>query len=97
MKIRCKYRLTDRSTHTYMGAKQGPDGRWVQAPATTHTLKFTAVTGGLGASPENQSFWEATPSGDLMIGCASGALADKIAEQMGGEFYIDVEPCNKTL
>lgn len=48
-------------------------------------LLFNPVTG--GKSPENASFWKATPSGSITLGVDNlAAVADM---KVGDEFYLD--------
>jgi hypothetical protein len=48
------------------------------------TIVATPVTSG---SEENQSFWKATPSGKLELGCINPAAAEQFT--LGGEFYLE--------
>lgn len=50
----------------------------------THTIKMRAVTGG---TPENESFWRWTPSGQIILQCTNPEASEQLT--LGGEFYVD--------
>ncbi len=51
------------------------------------TVKFTAVTGG---SPENESFFKWTPSGNLSLSLVTVENAKLF--QPGRDYYLDISP-----
>lgn len=52
-----------------------------------YSAKFAAVTDG---SPENKSFWEATPSGELSV-----STVKQDVFEVGKEYYLDITEAPK--
>lgn len=50
-------------------------------------VKLNPVSGG---SDENKTFFAASPSGEITLGCANVVAADVF--QLGGEYYVDFSP-----
>lgn len=62
-------------------------------PATegvTPTTKVTLSAVSPEKSPENKQFWEATPSGEVVLYIKNGEAAKQFVE--GKEYYIDFTP-----
>lgn len=50
-------------------------------------VKLTPVVGG---SEENKQFYAASPSGEIVLGCANADAAAQF--EVGQEFYVDFTP-----
>lgn len=87
MTIRAKFRLIGwRNTlGSRPKTKPDPDGilRWEECLMAS--LEFTAV---VGNSPENQLFWNATPSGKLELNIINPEAVKEL--NLGKEYYIDI-------
>lgn len=57
---------------------------WDKSKGYISTIKLQPVTSG---SEENQSFYEATPSGSIELGTVNEAAASQF--ELGAEYYID--------
>lgn len=82
-KTRAKFVLKAIEQQKYTAFKEGK-----AYDAVTHTYKFDAVYG--DSSPENKSFWEATPSGRIELSCVKPQ-----SWELGQEFYVDFSPAFK--
>lgn len=72
-KVRAKFLCTSmKQTQQYKGT-------------IVNTYEFGAVYGGGSASDENKKYWEATPSGSIMLSC----LRSEVQFEIGKEYYID--------
>lgn len=49
------------------------------------SIKMSPVTGN---SEENKRHWEATPSGQFVLGTVNKTVVNQL--QLGGEYYIDI-------
>lgn len=58
--------------------------------AEVQTIVLSPVTGG---SPENETFYAATPSGEIKLATVNAAAAKKF--DLGAEFYVDFTPAPK--
>lgn len=74
MNVRCKFRCdaVRKSAH------------WDKEKGFLYETSFLAVHDG---SPENEKFFEATPSGNLKIG-----VHKEDVFEVGKEYYIDISP-----
>lgn len=54
------------------------------------TVELQPVTGGSAASDEDKSFWAATPSGKIELGCLNLAAAAQF--DLGKTYYVTFEP-----
>jgi hypothetical protein len=80
-KTRCKMRLVSISGGYYASDK----GR---------SVSFVPVSG--DGSPENKTFFQATPSGDLKLNISAEAAESLGLDQgrIGSEFYVDITPAS---
>lgn len=60
---------------------------WDVKNPTIYTVRLNPVTGN---TPENASFYAATPSGSIDLGMVSAAAGDQFA--IGQEFFVDFTP-----
>ena len=58
-------------------------------PGEMQTIELSPVTGSPGESLENRSFWAATPSGKIELGCVNAAAAAQF--DLGKEYYVSFE------
>lgn len=56
--------------------------------ARVFSVRLTPITG--EGSPENASFFAATPTGSIELGCTNETVGEQFA--IGQEFYIDFTP-----
>ncbi len=80
MFTRAKFRCI--SVEKYMGGKYDDAGKYVNG--ILFNYKFSAVVDG---SPENKSFYAATPNGNVQL----SAVKDDLFE-IGKEYYLDFTP-----
>ncbi len=60
------------------------------AGVEVHTIKMTPVYKTNDPADENSKFWKASPSGQLLIGCANPEAVKTF--DLGREYYIDFTP-----
>jgi len=77
--IRCKFRLIEWKNSE--GSKR-VDGKYV--PCIKTSVVFIPVAGG---SPENEAFWEATPSGRIELGIVNPGAIEEL--KIMKEYYVD--------
>lgn len=82
MVVRAKFRL-DEQANIGQGNRDGK-------PLIKSTFVFRAVA---GDTPENKSFWEWTPSGEIKLQCVNPEVLKEF--EIGQEFYIDFIPVEK--
>jgi len=63
------------------------DGRWLYEHCEMQTVKMTPVYGNGNPEHENTKFWQASPSGQLFLGCINLAAAQYF--ELGKEYYLD--------
>lgn len=82
MKVRLKFRVQKKGEYL--------SGKYVDGKNTlvrVGSVEMTPVTGG---SPENEQFYEYTPSGRIEFGSINEAAIDALP--LGGECYVTIEP-----
>lgn len=60
---------------------------WDKSKGEIQSIELAPVTSG---SPENTSFYAATPSGSIKLDTVNGDAAAQF--MLGGEFYVDFTP-----
>ncbi len=85
--VRCKFRLD--KIEISQTRRQNAEGKWV--PVELRTLVFFPVS---GTSIENRLFWEATPSGEIRLGCINPEAWAGF--KIGHEYYFDASPAPVT-
>lgn len=60
---------------------------WGASPVRVFTVRLTPVVGG---SEENKSFYAATPTGSIELGCTNEGVGEQFA--IGQDFYVDFTP-----
>lgn len=65
----------------------GEDGKFTYAQGEVRTVHLDPVYGNGDPNHENTKFWQASPSGSIMIGCANLKAAE--AFELGAEYYVD--------
>ncbi len=63
------------------------DNKWVSEPVEVRTVIMSPVT---GSSPEDKSFWDATPSGRLEMQLINLEAAEQF--DLGKTYYLDFIP-----
>lgn len=79
MSVRAKFKVQSITT----------SANWQKDKPHLGTVTLTPVTSG---SPENASFYEATPGGKIEIGTINAAALEKF--KIGGEYYVDFTPAS---
>jgi hypothetical protein len=59
-------------------------------PGEIQSILMSPVSGNGDPSHENTKFWQASPSGQLTIGCANLEAAKQF--ELGKEYYVDFTP-----
>lgn len=93
--IRAKFKVHSKTER--MGSRRvaysGPDPRVAgieYRPCVIVDVRLAPVMG--DGSPENQAFYNASPSGEIILGCANAeAAAGFILDR---EYYVDFTPAN---
>lgn len=83
--VRAKFKVT--GIERSMGSKL-EDGKYV--PAEIQTVKLSPVYGNNDPAHENTKFWQATPTGQIQLGCINADAA--AAFHLDGEYYVDFTP-----
>lgn len=85
--IRAKFKVVSKTYR--MGSKPDASGKaWI--PCATIDVKLAPVFGNGDPNHENTRFWQASPTGEISIGCANAAAADAFV--LGQEYYVDFTP-----
>lgn len=61
-------------------------------PTEMRTICMSPVSANNDPAHENTKFWEASPNGDLRLGCINLAAADRF--ELGKEYYVDFTPAD---
>lgn len=77
MSVRAKFRVESITERKH----------WDRAKPNIKDVKLIPV---MDDSPENKTFYAATPSGEIVLGCANAAAAAQFI--VGQEFYVDFTP-----
>lgn len=86
MKVRAKF--TVNSIERSLGNMPFiEDGKTVWKPAEVHSIKMSPVYGNGDPNHENTKFWNATPSGSLVLGTVNPSAVAEF--EIGAEYYID--------
>lgn len=59
-------------------------------PCEMRTISMSPVYGNGDPNHENTKFWQASPTGNLELGCVNLAAAEQF--KLGQEFYVDFTP-----
>lgn len=70
--------------------KVGEDGKSTWVPGEVRSVILSPVYGNGDPAHENTKFWQASPSGQIVIGCANLQAAE--AFELGAEYYVDFTP-----
>ena len=63
------------------------DGKTIWKAAEVHSIKMSPVYGQGDPNHENTKFWQASPSGSLVLGTVNPAAVAQF--EIGAEYYID--------
>jgi hypothetical protein len=88
MSVRAKFKVT--SITTMMGSRKGDDGKYV--PAEARSIKLIPVIGG---SPENDSFFQSTPTGEINLGVLNEEAWPYF--ELNGEYYVDFSSAKEAV
>ncbi|MEZ7524022.1 hypothetical protein [Burkholderia vietnamiensis] len=77
MSVRAKFKVTQTSQREH----------WDKQKGQIHEVTLMPVTGG---SPENETFYAATPCGQIQLGTINDEAAKHF--QLGAEVYVDFTP-----
>jgi hypothetical protein len=94
MAVRAKFTYTGYESSLSSSLKLGksyndPDA---YAQKELRTLKFSPVYGNNDPNHENTKFWQASPSGSIMLGTVNPEAWSKF--ELGKEYYIDFSPAS---
>jgi hypothetical protein len=92
-KVRAKFKCNkiERSMGT-VGAFDA-DGKLTYQDAEIRTLVLSPVYGNGDPNHENTKFWQASPSGEIRLGCANAVAAESF--ELGKEYYVDFTPAGE--
>jgi hypothetical protein len=82
--VRCKFRCLE-VTERYV--RTDADGTDITQPTVRLVPVMYNKKGGYDPSPENKSFWEATPSGEMTMTITNPAAAKQFV--VGKTYYVD--------
>lgn len=91
-KIRAKFKVTSIEHIESTRAIRDGEGKKTNRlePCAMANIKLQAVYG--TGSPENERFWEATPSGQVTLSVINPEAAEAFA--LGKEYYLDFTPAS---
>jgi len=87
--VRAKFRLNKIETSEHTRSHPTIDGKYTSEVLELRTLIFSPVYSSDPES-ENRHFWDATPSGEIRLGCVNREAWEKF--QLGHEYYLDFTP-----
>ncbi len=85
--VRAKFKVDSINRHTASVAGPVVEGRQTWLPGEVRTIQMSPVYGNGDPQHENTKFWQASPSGQLTLGCANLAAAEHF--ELGKEYYLD--------
>lgn len=83
MTVRAKFKVAG-INRSMGGAYKEVDGERKWVPCEVQTVRLSPVTSG---SKENESFYAASPSGSIELGCVNAEANEQFV--LDGEYYID--------
>ncbi len=84
--VRAKFKL-DRYEVSEMLRKKDPKGGWEQSNLEKVEARTLILSPVGGNSPENATFWAATPSGSINLGTVNPEAWAEF--KLGEEYYVD--------
>ena len=88
--VRAKFRLDEVRSSIMHRYETQPDGTSKTVPRELRTLVFNPVS--KGTSPENDLFWQYTPSGRVELGTINPEAWAQF--ELGKEYYLDFAPAS---
>lgn len=88
--VRAKFKVRAIERHEASVPIVNLDGKVDYQPGEVRTVVLSPVYGSGDPAHENTKFWQATPSGEIRLGCANLAAVEKF--ELGAEFYVDFTP-----
>lgn len=87
--VRAKFKVVgiNRSESSRDSGKKDANGRAIYEPCEMQTVRLSPVYGNGDPNHENTKFWQASPSGQLELGCINLEAAKYF--ELGKEYYID--------
>jgi hypothetical protein len=77
MTVRAKFKVTAKTQREH----------WDNQKGAIHEIELRPVSGG---SPENDSFYASTPTGELKLQTVNHEAGQQF--ELGGEYYVDFTP-----
>lgn len=98
MSVRAKFKVTSLTRVESCKVRRAADGkvcendqkRPIYDPCELVSIKMNPVSGNNDPDHENTKFWEASPSGELTLGCVNEAASKQFV--LGREYYLDFTP-----
>jgi len=96
--VRAKFKVSKIERSMTSRVKRDEDGAEVRSeaghqvyePCEMQTLVLTPVYANGDPNHENTKFWNASPSGEIRLGCVNIAAAQQF--ELEGEYYVDFTP-----
>jgi hypothetical protein len=87
MSVRAKFKVDAIKRAMSTVPKPGADGKTEWVPGEVHSIEMSPVYGKGDPAHENTKFWQASPSGSLVLGTVNQSAAEQF--ELGAEYYID--------
>ncbi len=93
--IRAKFQVSKREeVFTTVPTGVDANGKTTWGPGKLITIHASPVYGNGDPEHENTKFWQATPSGSLVLGSVNEAVGRNFP--LGAELYLDMTPASET-
>lgn len=86
MSVRAKFKV-DSIERSLSNVPVVEDGKTTWKAAEMHSIKMSPVYGNGDPNHGNSKFWQASPSGSLVLGTVNPAAVSQF--DIGAEYYID--------
>ncbi len=91
MSVRAKFKYTGyEASLSNMPTKNADGNPGPYEQVELRSLKFSPVYGNGDPNHENTTFWNASPTGQIALGCVNPAAWQQF--EIGKEYYIDFTP-----
>lgn len=90
MSVRAKFKVRSITRDESSVPARNEKGEFTYVQGEVRTVILSPVYGNGDPNHENTKFWQASPSGEIKLGCANLAAAE--AFELGKEYYVDFTP-----
>lgn len=93
MSVRAKFKVDRIERSSWPKAIYDESGKYLRSePQEMQTIVMSPVAQNNDPNSENTRFWNASPSGELRLGCINLEAAKQF--DLGKEYYIDFTPAD---